>query len=106
MTRNQNVPAYTGDIAAQQVTAPEYSKENQELVFSDEQHAIWADLFAGVHQPYLLEHLCNEYIHGLELLQLDPRGIPTVTHLNERITPRSGWRIERTAVRYTLADED
>ena len=65
MTRNQNVPAYTGDIAAQQVTAPEYSTENQELLFSDEQHAIWADLFAGIHQPYLMEHICAEWKLGI-----------------------------------------
>ena len=38
-------------------------------------------------------------------VQLDPRRIPTVAHLNERIQPRTGWRIERTAVRYTLADD-
>ena len=106
MNKNQNVPSYTGDIAEQHVDpSREYSAENQELVFSEEQHGIWADLFAGIHQPYLMEHLCQEYKTGLELLQLDPHRIPTVTHLNERITPRTGWRIERTVVRYTLADD-
>ncbi len=106
MNKNQNVPGYTGDIAEQHIDpSREYSAENQELVFSEEQHGIWADLFAGIHQPYLMEHLCQEYKNGLELLQLDPRRIPTVTHLNERITPRTGWRIERTVVRYTLADD-
>ena len=106
MSVNQNVPNYTGDIAAQQVDpSREYSSENQEIVFSEDQHAIWADLFEGIHQPYLLEHLCSEYRSGLELLQLDPRRIPTVKHLIEHITPRTGWRIERTVVRYTLADD-
>ncbi|HRJ55556.1 MAG TPA: hypothetical protein PK152_16945 [Anaerolineales bacterium] len=105
MTKNQHAPAYTGDIAAQQVTSPEYSKENQELSFSEEQHAIWADLFAGVYQPYLLEHLCAEWKTGMDLLALDPLRIPTVSHLNGRITPRTGWSIERTVVRYTLADD-
>jgi phenylalanine-4-hydroxylase len=62
-------------------------------------------LYAGIHQPYLLEHLCREYHRGLELLDLDPHHIPTVAHLNGRITPRTGWRIERTVVRYTLADD-
>jgi len=105
MDKNQT-PAYTGDIAEQVIDpTQEYTKENQEIVFSAEQNAIWADLFAGIHQPYLLEHLCDEYHRGLELLQLDPQHIPGVTHLNERINPRSGWRIERTAVRYTLADD-
>jgi hypothetical protein len=41
----------------------------------------------------------------LALLQLDPQRIPTVAYLNERIQPRTGWRIERTAVRYTNADD-
>jgi phenylalanine-4-hydroxylase len=53
----------------------------------------------------LLEHLCQPFIDGLALLQLDPRRIPTVAYLSERINPRTGWRIERTAVRYTLADD-
>ena len=106
MTKNQNPPLYTGDIVEEHLDpSREYTAENQEIIFSDEQHGIWADLFAGIHQPYLLEHLCQEYKNGLALLQLDPRRIPTVTHLNERITPQTGWHIERTAVRYTLADD-
>ncbi|HXD11472.1 MAG TPA: hypothetical protein VN653_15505 [Anaerolineales bacterium] len=106
MAKNQNPTVYTGDIAEQHIDPnQEYTADTQELVFSDDQHAIWADLFAGIHRPYLLEHICREYIDGLAMLQLDPRRIPTVVHLNEKINPRTGWRIERTAVRYTLADD-
>lgn len=106
MTTNQDSPIYTGDIAGQRIDpAREYSAENQEINFSPEQHAIWADLYTGVHRAYLLEHICNEFKAGLTLLDLDPRQIPTVAHLNDRITPRTGWQIERTAVRYTLADD-
>ncbi len=106
MTKSQNPPVNTGDIVKEHLDpAREYTFENQEITFSDEHHAIWADLFARIHQPYLLEHLCREFILGLDLLQLDPRRIPTVEHLNQRIQPRSGWHIERTAVRYTTADE-
>lgn len=106
MDKNQTSPVYTGDIVAENIDPnKEYTTENQEVVFSEEQHAIWADLFAGIHQPYLLEHLCREYIQGLELLQLDPQHIPSVAHLNAQITSRTGWHIERTAVRYTLADD-
>ena len=106
MIKNQNAPAYTGDIAEQHIDPNrEYTAQTQEINFTDEQHAIWADLFAGIHQSYLLEHICKEYKHGLALLQLDPLRIPTVAHLNEHITPRTGWHIERTAVRYTLADD-
>jgi phenylalanine-4-hydroxylase len=106
MTTNQNSPNYTGDIAEQHIDpAKEYSTENQEIAFSEQQHGIWADLFVGIHQPYLMEHLCRQWKDGLALLELDPAHIPTVAHLNAHITPRTGWRIERTAVRYTLADD-
>ncbi|MCQ3937452.1 MAG: hypothetical protein DPW18_10455 [Chloroflexi bacterium] len=102
----QNVPSYTGDIAEQHIDpSQEYSAENQEIVFSAEQHAIWSDLFNGVHQPYLLEHICQEWKTGMALLELDPKRIPTVKHLIDHITPRTGWTIERTVVRYTLADD-
>jgi phenylalanine-4-hydroxylase len=106
MDKNQNSTAYTGDIADEHFDPTrEYTAENQEISFSADQHAIWADLYAGIHRSYLLEHICSEFKHGLELLQLDPQHIPTVAHLNEHITPHTGWRIERTAVRYTLADD-
>jgi len=106
MTTNQNPPAYTGDIAEQNIDpAREYSTTNQEIDFSEDQHSIWADLFAGIHQSYLLEHLCQQWKDGLQLLELDPLHIPTVAHLNDHITSRTGWRIERTAIRYTLADD-
>jgi phenylalanine-4-hydroxylase len=106
MTTNQDPPIYTGDIAEQHVDPErEYTAENQEMVFSDEQHAIWADLFVGIHQSYLVEHICQEFKDGLALLELEPHQIPTIAHLNEHITPRTGWHIERTLVRYTLADD-
>src|SRR5690349_11944770 len=105
MTKGQN-PIFTGDIVKEELDpSKEYTAQNQEITFTDEQHAIWADLYAGIHQPHFLEHLCKEYLKGLELLQLDSQHIPTVAHLNQHITPGSGWRIERTAVRYTLADD-
>ena len=105
MTTNQK-PVYTGDIAEQQIDpSQEYSKQNQEIDFTSEQHAIWRDLYAGIHQSYLLEHICQQYKDGLALLDLDPHHIPTVAHLNDHVTPRTGWRIERTVVRYTLADD-
>ncbi|MGH7484596.1 MAG: hypothetical protein ACREMY_03185 [bacterium] len=105
MTKNQNPPIYTGDIAAERLDGTrEYSAENQEIVFSEEQHSIWRDLYTGIHQPYLLEHICREYVHGLELLQLDPQRIPTIEYLNGQIQRQTGWRIERTVVRYTVAD--
>lgn len=106
MAETKHVPSYTGDIASQSVDkAREYTTGNQEIVFSEEQHAIWAELFAGIYQPHFMEHVCQAYLEGLALLKLDPKRIPTVAHLNAEITPRTGWRVERTVVRYTMADD-
>ena len=106
MNTNQKQGINTGDILEAGLNrAREYTLEDQEISFSDDQHAIWADLFAGIQRPYLQEHLSQSYIDGMALLQLDPQRIPTVAYLNERIQPRTGWRIQRTAVRYTLADD-
>ena len=106
MSENRDKPIYTGDIAAGVLDrAREYSDETQEIAFTDDQHAIWEELFAGIHRPYLLEHVCSRFVEGLARLKLDPRRIPTVAYLNERISPWTGWRIERTAVRYTQADD-
>jgi phenylalanine-4-hydroxylase len=106
MTVDQKAPSYTGDIAEEKIDpSREYTADAQEITFSDEQHKIWAELFAGIYQPYFLEHICQEYKDGFELLRLDPQRIPSVAYLNERIQPRTGWRIERTAVRYTLAHD-
>jgi phenylalanine-4-hydroxylase len=106
MNEDQKRVIYTGDVADAGLDhIQEYSAETQEITFTDEQHAIWQDLYAGIHQPYLLEHVCQAFIDGLALLALDPLRIPTVAYLNECIQPRTGWRIQRTAIRYTLADD-
>ncbi|HTX92716.1 MAG TPA: hypothetical protein VMC09_16005 [Anaerolineales bacterium] len=96
----------TGDILDQgRDRSREYTAETQEISFTPEQHAVWAELFAGIHRPYFLENICQAFSQGLDLLQLDPHRLPTVAYLNKRIQPRTGWRIERTAVRYTLAED-
>ena len=106
MTEMKKVPTYTGEIASQKVDpSQEYTTATQEITFSPEQHAIWADLFAGIYQPYFMEHVCREYREGFDLLKLDPAHIPSVAYLNRQITPRTGWQVERTVVRYTLADD-
>jgi len=66
MDKNQNSTIYTGDIAREEIDPNrEYTAQRQEINFSEEQHAIWADLFAGIHRPYLLEHICSEFKRGL-----------------------------------------
>ncbi|MEJ2758067.1 MAG: hypothetical protein P8046_06235, partial [Anaerolineales bacterium] len=77
MTEKKHAPVYTGEIAAQIVdSSQEYTAATQEIAFTREQHAIWTDLFAGIYQPHFMEHVCQEYLDGFNLLQMDPAPIP------------------------------
>ncbi len=98
-------PFYTGEILEEVLTQEsEYTTATEEISFSAEQNAIWADLYKGIQQPQFLEHICQEYQAGLDRLDLDPAKIPSIADLNRNITPHTGWKVTRTAVRYTKAD--
>ncbi|MDX1395499.1 MAG: amino acid hydroxylase [Gemmatimonadota bacterium] len=71
-------------------------------MFTDEQHAVWRALFAR-QLPRVRRLACSAYLEGWDLLALPADRIPRLAELNERITPRTGWRTVRTSVRYTDA---
>ena len=97
---------YTGEIQDDGSNrGAEYDQSNQEVVFTDEQHSIWAALYAGIDQPHLTEHICREWHQGMNRIKLSPTQIPTIEHMNSHITPHTGWQVERTIVRYTMADD-
>jgi phenylalanine-4-hydroxylase len=48
-------------------------------------------------------YACREYLEGLEILDLPADHIPSLEALNGKITPRTGWQVERTPVRYSDA---
>ncbi|MFH1184270.1 MAG: hypothetical protein V1755_04425 [Chloroflexota bacterium] len=73
-----------------------------DVEFTADQHAIWKTLFAR-QQPQVKKYACREYLEGSANLQLPPDRIPSVQWLNERITPRTGWKTLRTRVRYSDA---
>jgi phenylalanine-4-hydroxylase len=73
-----------------------------DVEFTQEQHAIWKDLFAR-QAPKVRQFACREYLEGSELLGLPADHIPSVAWLNERISPRTGWQTLRTRVRYSDA---
>jgi len=73
-----------------------------DVEFSEEQHGIWRDLYAR-QAPEAQRYACREYLEGSRFMQLPPDHIPSVQWLNERITPRTGWKTLRTTVRYSDA---
>jgi phenylalanine-4-hydroxylase len=75
---------------------------DEDVEFTEEQHDIWKTLIAR-QAPKVKQFACREYLAGSENLKLPMDHIPSVQWLNERITPRTGWRTVRTKVRYSDA---
>ena len=74
----------------------------EDVEFTGEQHDIWKALIAR-QAPKVKQYACKEYLAGSEFMKLPAERIPSVQWLNERITPRTGWRTVRTKVRYSDA---
>src|SRR5512147_2836118 len=74
----------------------------EDVDFTPDQHEIWRTLFAR-QMPQVQKYACREYLEGSGNLQLPPDRIPSIQWLNERITPRTGWKTVRTKVRYSDA---
>lgn len=73
-----------------------------DVEFTPEQHRIWTELYVR-QAPQVEKYACKEYLTGAGILKLPPDRIPSVQWLNERITPRTGWKALRTRVRYSDA---
>jgi phenylalanine-4-hydroxylase len=78
------------------------SQVEDDVEFTAEQHEIWRMLYER-QAPKVKQYACNEYLEGSQNLKLPPDHIPSIQWLNERITPRTGWKTIRTRVRYSDA---
>jgi len=76
----------------------------QDATFSEDQHKLWAELYKRL-RPRVLRGACAEFNEGFERLALPADRIPSVQELNDQITPRVSWTVERTPVRYSDANE-
>jgi len=85
-------------------TNPDQTVLDADVEFSEAEHEIWRTLFER-QSPHVRAHACREYVEGAAVLGLPPDRIPSTTFLNERITPRTGWRTVRTTVRYSDANQ-
>ncbi|MEA2351509.1 MAG: phenylalanine-4-hydroxylase [Thermoleophilaceae bacterium] len=60
--------------------------------FTREDHRVWDLLFAR-QQQRLAGRAVRAFEQGLDLLRLDRPGIPEFDALNDRLFPRTGWRV-------------
>jgi len=58
--------------------------------YTDEQHAIWAELVERVY-PELEKHAAHEYLEGFEIVGLQRDRLPRLASINARLEPRTGW---------------
>ena len=72
------------------------------MEYSQTQHEIWTHLVNQQLEP-VKQYGCQDYLEGLNNLELKHDQIPSLDHLNERIEARTGWRVVRTGVRYSDA---
>lgn len=82
--------------------ASQPQREQMDVEFTPEQHDIWKTLYQR-QWPQVQKYACRYYLEGASILQLPEDQIPSIQWLNERITPRTGWRTVRTQVRYSNA---
>jgi phenylalanine-4-hydroxylase len=63
--------------------------------YTPEEHAVWRELFER--QVNLLPgRAADEYMSGLEALQLDRVRIPALAEVSHRLEAATGWRVART----------
>ena len=67
-----------------------------------EQDRVWETLVRR-QRPQVEAFACQEYLEGLAILSLPEDRVPSLQALNASITPRTGWRLRRTPVRYSDA---
>jgi phenylalanine-4-hydroxylase len=68
----------------------------------EEQNKIWQELYRR-QLSRVKQHACQEYLDGFEILDLPEDRVPDLDFLNEKMIPRTGWKVVRTAVRYSDA---
>ena len=60
--------------------------------YTDDEHAVWDALFAR--QSELLPgRACDQFLHGLDRLQLGRGGVPELAALNATLAAATGWRV-------------
>ena len=58
--------------------------------YTAEQHAIWTELVRR-RLPQVEEYACQEYLEGVDIIDLRKDRIPNLASISERLRPRTGW---------------
>jgi phenylalanine-4-hydroxylase len=70
--------------------AATYLIEQDYAAYTNEQHAVWAEL-VGRAYPELEKHAACEYLEGFEIVGLERERLPRLKSISSRLEPRTGW---------------
>lgn len=70
--------------------AAPYLIQQDYAAYTDEQHAVWAELVGRV-LPNVQRHAAREYLEGFDIIGLQPDHLPNLAAISERLAPRTGW---------------
>src|SRR3990167_10370840 len=66
---------------------------NGHIHFTDEENEVWSTLYQR--QIKIIENkACDEFIEGLQKLQLSDKHIPQCSDLSEKLDRLTGWRVK------------
>lgn len=66
--------------------------ENGIIPYTDEEHSVWADLYAR--QVQVIEgRVCQEFLDGLDMLDLPQDRIPQPMEVSRVLRERTGWEV-------------
>jgi len=66
--------------------------DNGIIPYSDEEHAIWAELYAR-QMEIIPNRVCDEFLTGLEALNLPRERIPQPGEVSEVLMEKTGWQV-------------
>lgn len=66
------------------------------VTYSDEEHSVWSTLFER-QKKLLPGRACNEYLQGLEALNLSSKQIPQLPDVSKVLMAKTGWRVAPVA---------
>ena len=70
-----------------------YPDQNGLIEYTDEEHAVWAELI-NRQLEIIQGRACQEFLDGLEILNLPLTHIPQSKDISETLVARTGWVVE------------
>ncbi len=76
---------------------PYVSKEpdaSSRIAYTDEENATWEILY-NRQLKMIQSRACDEFLQGLDTLQMNAKAIPQLPDINEKLLKLTGWQVER-----------